>query len=62
MPKASAGGKLENARESEPPTRIIPRIYETPGVTAERLISREERGNLVVETYEGPDSRAARAP
>lgn len=35
---------------------IIANVYETLGVSAERLISREARGNLVlvVETWVGP--------
>src|SRR5262249_58795364 len=45
--------KLEAALK--PPIRIVFRnICETPGVTAKRLISREEHGNIVFETWEGP--------
>jgi hypothetical protein len=40
---------------SKPPTRILfETMCERPGIKCKRLISREEHGNVVFETWEGP--------
>jgi hypothetical protein len=45
--------KLESA--FRPPTRIVfHAVIEKPGLQSERFVSREEYGNVIFETWEGP--------
>jgi hypothetical protein len=43
-----------DATLSPPRQIVIQNVYETPGLTSERFVSRQQHGNVVVETWEGP--------